>query len=417
MPENYDHNFRGPMSLRNALAQSINIPSIKTLYLAGLKDTLQTAQDMGISSLKDPNQYGLTLVLGGGEVSLLEMTSGYSTFANNGVRNEETGLLKVTDKNNKVLEEYKSNPTQAIPAQSALLINDILHDNNARMPLNGPGSATDFPDREVALKTGTTNDSRDAWIIGYTPQIVVGAWAGNNNNTPMVKKTSGLIIAPLWRAFMNDILPTLPPVSFVRPEPIDPNLKPILRGVWQGGQTYTIDKSSGLLATDFTPPELREERAVGDVHTILYWVDRSDPKGPPPAHPENDSQFNLWEIPVRAWANAHNGGITSGPPSQVDPNHTGQTSITFVNPTAGSKYSKESEMQISISYQVPFNVSRVEYSINNTPVGTAGGAPYGLAINLRNVANLKPQGNDLKVVVFNGSQAGGEAHTTFDIGQ
>src|SRR5205823_2226803 len=125
-----------------------------------------------------------------------------------------TGILKITNRDGSTLEEFTPNPVQAIPTQSALLVNDILHDNNARLPLNGAGSATDFPEREVALKTGTTNDLRDTWIVGYTPQIAVGTWAGNNDNSPMIKQTSGLIVAPIWRAFMNNVLATIPPVSF-----------------------------------------------------------------------------------------------------------------------------------------------------------------------------------------------------------
>jgi 1A family penicillin-binding protein len=421
MPENYDHKFEGPISLRNALAQSRNIPSIKTLYLAGIKDTLQTADDMGITSLTDPNRYGLTLVLGGGEVSLLEMTSAYSVFANNGIRNPYTGILKVTDRDGNVLEEFKANPTQVIPTQPTLLINDILHDNNARLPLNGAGSATDFPDKEVALKTGTTNDSRDAWIIGYTPHVVVGSWAGNNNNAPMIKKnpaTSGLIVAPMWRAFMNQILPNYPQESFVRPNPIDPNLKPILRGVWQGGQTYTIDSSTGNLATDQTLPELRQTQAVGDVHTILYWVNKDDPTGPPPTHPENDPQFNLWETPIRAWVLG--GGSTAlpqNPPLVID-NNTNPGSgpqVSFTNPTPNSSFARNSLVIINLSFQSKYPINRAEYYVNNKLIGSTSVSPYSLSFSPQNISGIQNSNNDLKVVVYDATGSKNEAHTSFSL--
>ena len=152
---------------------------------------------MGITSLTDANQYGLTLVLGGGEVSLLEMTSAYSVFADNGVRNPYTGILSVTDKTGAVLEQFQPDPQTVLPLQPTLELNDVLHDDKARLPLNGPGSATDFSQsgHEVAVKTGTTNNYKDVWTIGYTPQIVVGTWAGNNDDSPMSHQISGLIVA------------------------------------------------------------------------------------------------------------------------------------------------------------------------------------------------------------------------------
>lgn len=216
-PQNYDHAFIGPVSLRNALAQSRNVPAIKVLYLAGMQDTLQTAKDMGITSLNEGiNHYGLTLVLGGGEVSPLDMSSAYGVFANNGVRNPATGILKVTDKTGATLEEFTPAPQVVLPEQDALLMNDVLSDDVARLPLNGAGAPTDFSNTgmQVALKTGTTNDYRDVWTVGYTPQISVAAWAGNNDNSVMVKKTSGTIIAPLWRAFMDQALKKYPPTPF-----------------------------------------------------------------------------------------------------------------------------------------------------------------------------------------------------------
>lgn len=439
MPENYDHQYLGPMSLRNALAQSRNVPAIKVLYLAGMGDTIATAKSLGITSLTDPARYGLTLVLGGGEVSPLEMTGAYSVFANNGVRNALTPILKVTDKKGNTLEEWKSDPKQVLPEQTALLVNSVLSDPNARLPLNGPGSATDFPaGTEVALKTGTTNDYHDVWILGYTPSFAAGAWAGNNDNRPMIKKTSGMIIAPLWRAFMDEALKKYPSVPFKRPEPIDASLRPILRGVWQGGQTYVVDKTSGNIATDQTPPELREERAVPDVHSILYWVNKNDPKGNPPANPNDDPQFQLWEKPIRDWAMAQGSvlgayvttnwqptvpsptpsatPLPTTVPTQVDQNHTPDAAprITFQKPINGGTYLIANKMVVSIAATGKFPITNAEYYVNGALVGTAQGDNPQFSFVPGEIPGIQSS-NTLRVVVYDNVRNRAESSVTFNL--
>ncbi len=298
-PSNYDDNFRGPMTLRDALAQSINVPAVKTLYLAGIKESIQLAESMGITGLGDANQYGLTLVLGGGEVSLLEMTSAYGVFATEGIRNPYVSILRVEDRNGKVLEEYKSRPTQVLDPEVARKISDVLSDNVARTPLYGANSAIYFADRQVAVKTGTTNDYKDAWTIGYTPNVVVGTWAGNNDNTSMEKKVSGLIVAPMWRAFMEEVLKVTPSENFNKPQPEDSyDLKPVLRGKWQGGISNIVTSGS---TTDI-PYNSVQEILTGGVHSILYWLDKDNPRGNSEIIPEADPQFERWEYPIRLWA-------------------------------------------------------------------------------------------------------------------
>ncbi len=299
-PKNYDDKFRGPMTLREALAQSINVPAVKTLYLAGVRDSINLAESMGITSLGDPNRYGLTLVLGGGEVSLLEMTSAYGVFAGEGTKRPYVSILKIEDNKGNILEEYKDSPSQVLEVETARNISDILSDNNARAPLYGPNSVIYFPNRDVAVKTGTTNDYRDAWIIGYTPHIVVGTWAGNNDNTPMAKKVSGLIVAPMWRAFLNEILPTIPNEDFIKPVKENSyGIKPVLRGKWEGGIS---NLSQNNVFDENIPYNSIQETLSGGVHSILYWVNKDDPRGEAPTDPTKDPQFNYWEYPVRLWA-------------------------------------------------------------------------------------------------------------------
>ena len=296
-PGNYDDRFRGPMTLRDALAQSINVPSVKALYLAGIKDSINLAESMGVNNLGDSNKYGLTLVLGGGEVSLLDMTSAYGVFATEGIRNPYTAILKVEDKNGKTIEEYNPRPTQVLDEEVAREISDILNDNVARAPLYGSNSVIYFPGRDVAVKTGTTNNYKDAWIIGYTPDVVVGTWAGNNNNTPMAKKVSGLIVAPMWRAFMDEVLKTDPGNTFTKPQKEDSyDIKPVLRGKWQGGLSNIAP------GTTIDPNNPIQEILSGGVHSILYWLNKDDPRGPQPTNPSSDPQFDRWEYSVRKWA-------------------------------------------------------------------------------------------------------------------
>ena len=305
-PQNYDGKFLGPINLRNALAQSRNIPAIKLLYLAGIKDSLRTAKNLGITSLTNPDQYGLTLVLGGGEVSLLEMTNAYAVFANEGVRNPYTPILRVEDAEGKVLEGFVSKPETVMDAETTNKISSILSDNEAKAPAYGANSLFNIKDRPVASKTGTTNDNRDAWVLSYTPNLALGVWMGNNDNSPMVKKTAGLIVSPMWRALMDSFLPSLPKEYFNDPLPASSELKPVFRGIWQGNETQLIDKRTGQPANENTPEQYVKESVIPNVHEILYWVDKDDPYGPAPTNPERDPQFKLWEYPLETWLGTQN---------------------------------------------------------------------------------------------------------------
>lgn len=216
-PHNYDNRFRGQMTFATALAQSINIPAIKVLYLVGVRNAVERAQTMGLATLGDPSRYGLTLVLGGGEVRLLDLVSAFGTFGNDGVRNPPTGILEVKNMRGDVLEEFSSTPIYAMPAGSARMISAMLSDPIARIPEYQPGGVLDVPGYEVAAKTGTTDNSRDAWTVGYTPSIAIGVWVGNNDNTPAAS-LAGLIAAPMWKEVMAYALSKYPKKYFGEPD-------------------------------------------------------------------------------------------------------------------------------------------------------------------------------------------------------
>jgi 1A family penicillin-binding protein len=382
-PENYDHNYNGPVSLRDALAQSMNVPAVKMLYLVGLDKAIDMSQRLGITTLGHKSQYGLTLVLGGGEVTLLEMTSAYGVFGNDGKRNVATGILKVENSDGTILDEYKNNAVQVIPAEIARQVSDVLADNIARTPAFGADSYLNVADRQVAVKTGTTNNYKDAWIIGYTPTITVGAWAGNNDNSPMEKKVAGFIIAPLWNSFFTTASSSLSDERFITPPPVSHTLKPALRGVWYGGTTYKIDSISGKLATEYTPENLIIERVIPNPHEILYWVNKTDPTGPAPINPYNDAQFLLWEIPAQQWIATNGLPLTAwnAVPDGFDNLHSPDQipKVSFISPSATSTFTADQKIVINAAVTSGFAITHVDFFMNGTFLGSSTYAPYEFA--------------------------------------
>jgi len=282
IPVNYDKLYRGPVSLRNALAQSLNIPAVKVLYLAGVEDTITIAKSFGIKTLTEgKNQYGLSLVLGGGAVNLYEMVGAYSVLSQEGIKHEQVTILKVIDKNNKILEEYKDESLPVFTSNHINMINDVLSDNVARTPLfHNSNNAMFFGNNvDVAGKTGTSSDSRDAWIYGYTSNIVVGVWVGNNDYSKMFQgPTGGLVAAPAWNAFMQYAISKRPVEYFTRP-----NYQTISKPMFNG---QYINQLGNTL----------------QVHSLLFYTDKNDPLGTIPRNPQNDPQFDLWETSAIEWA-------------------------------------------------------------------------------------------------------------------
>lgn len=264
-PQNYDQKFRGPVSFTQALAQSINLPSVKVLYLAGIKDTINLAQKMGITTLTQPERYGLSLVLGGGEVKLLDMTSAYGVFATQGLKVSPISVVKIEDTQGNIVFQEKKDPKRVLSSSVAKLVNSILSDNQARAPMFGSQSPLLLEGQPAAAKTGTTQNSRDAWTVGYSPSIAVGVWAGNNNNAP-TSKPGVTLAAPLWHDFMEEALKKYPPKrDFEKPQPILVD-KPVLKG------------------------------KIGD-HSILHYVNPSQPQG---SLPQNfDPQYPHWEYGIK----------------------------------------------------------------------------------------------------------------------
>ncbi|MBC7236129.1 MAG: penicillin-binding protein 1C [Chloroflexi bacterium] len=285
VPENYDHKEWGPVSLRMALASSRNIPAVSTLHQVGLPALLELSQRLGILSLNRPD-YGLSLTLGGGDVTLLEMTAAYGALANGGRRVTPRSVLHIEDQRGNVLLEQKAAPMeQAVDPRYAYLITDILADNAARTPAFGAQSPL-LLSVPAAVKTGTTDDYRDSWTVGYTPELVVGVWVGNNDNTPMEGLSGSKGAARIWHDVMEKAVAGRPVTGFPRPDGLVEVIVcavsgqrptehcPATRTEWFPAErlpgTCTVHRivgicrASGKLATEFCPLEGVEERVVED---------------------------------------------------------------------------------------------------------------------------------------------------------
>lgn len=222
-PVNYDGRFHGAVTIRTALGSSYNIPAVKMLSVIGLPEMLKTAKDLGITTLSDPNRYGLSLTLGGGEVKMVDMMTVYQTLSQNGKKYQTKGVLKITDTKGNIIEDNTNDQGQNVISPAvAFLISDILSDNRARTPAFGPASLLNIPGHKAAVKTGTTDNKRDNWTFGYTPEYVVGVWVGNNDNSPMHPSlTSGVTgAAPIWNKIMTEVVKDRPDLAFEKPSDV-----------------------------------------------------------------------------------------------------------------------------------------------------------------------------------------------------
>ncbi len=387
-PHNYDELFRGPMSLRAALSQSINIPAVKLLYLVGIDSAVELATKMGITGLTDTSRFGLSLVLGGGEVKLLDMVGAYGVFAAEGKKHPHRSILSIQNKSGKEIYKAEFVEEEVLPRESALNVTSILADRNARIPLFGSNSVVSFPGRSVALKTGTTNDYRDAWIIGYTPYISVGAWAGNNDNTSMEKKTSGLIVAPFWAEFMNYALSRNEEVAFSSPEPQDPDVKPIIRGDLSGG-----------------------------AHSILHFVSRRDPLGPAPRNPSNDPQYRLWERGVRNWfGSAQPTGTTTDSTTNTPstPTENLLDDVSILSPYPTNKYPRDTQIPVVLSIPQGAVIDKAEVFVNNTFVGSFNKNPFVFSFVPADIKNIKDK-NRIKVRLYGPGNTREDIEKSFEL--
>lgn len=280
-PVNYDGRFHGAVTIRTALGSSYNIPAVKILSVVGLPEMLKTAKDLGITTLVDPNNYGLSLTLGGGEVKMVDMMTVYQTLSQNGKKYQTKGVLKITDTKGNIVEDNTDDKGQNVISPGiAYLITDILSDNKARTPAFGPNSLLNIPGKKVAVKTGTTDNKRDNWTFGYSPEYVVGVWVGNNNNSPMNPAlTSGVTgAAPIWNKIMGEVLKDRPDLAFEKPSDV-------ILGLVDGGRDMLV---SGMPGKSMIRQDRRRirENDTGREREVITFTDplsvyQSDQSGQP----------------------------------------------------------------------------------------------------------------------------------------
>lgn len=327
-PVNYDGKFHGPQALRFSLGNSLNIPAVKMLALNGVADFVASASAFGINSFKDPKNYGLSLTLGGGEVKMTEMATAFSSFANRGVVKELSPILKIEDKFGKTLYKFESpnfiadvkkpisypsffsiGGKKPLSEETAFIISHILLDDNARSQAFGAGSLLVIPGKSVSVKTGTTDDKRDNWTIGYTPNFMTTVWVGNNDNTPMNPYLASGVTgaAPIWNRIMRYLLKNQPDLFPIRPanvigeqvcwdsgdlmtkkedgtESCSPRFEYFIKGTEPKEphifkQTIAITKDDKLAPENWPDVEMKEKTLIKDMFG-LYCIDCSHDNEP-----------------------------------------------------------------------------------------------------------------------------------------
>ncbi|CAG0941411.1 partial penicillin-binding protein 1A, partial [Anaerolineae bacterium] len=345
IPENYDTREHGLVPVRTALASSFNIPAVKTLQFVTVTALIDTARQFGITTFKDPRNYGLSLTLGGGDVKLIELAGAYAVFANQGVRVPPTPFLKITDPHGKVLLDLKANPpkgTQVVDPRYAYQITSILSDVSARAPAFGTAGALRLS-RPAAAKTGTTNDWRDNWTLGYTPDFVVGVWVGNSNNTEMEHISGVTGAGPLWHNFMERALAGTPQQEFLIPP---------------GMVRFEVCNESGLLATEFCPPDHRTmeiflaDKAPTDKDNVWQKIkiDRTNNLLGTDLCPDlvEERIFAVYPPEARQWAIDHN---IPQPPTERSPNcpEPAPTLVGGVAPAMGISSPRDGQVLIGVA--------------------------------------------------------------------
>jgi len=388
VPANYDLREHGPVLLREALGSSLNIPAVRTLEHVGLDQLFSLSRKMGLTTLGDPQEYDLSVALGGGAVRLLDLTSAYAAFASEGVRVQPRYILEISDLGgNEVYKAPDPARTRIIDARVAWLISDILSDNNARRLGFGANSVLRL-DRPAAVKTGTTTNFHDNWTIGYTPDLVVGVWAGNTDYKPM-REVNGLTgAAPIWHEFMRTVLAGRPKDWFVRPQGLvqvevcalsgllPTESCPYRRKEWfiEGTQPQQrdtfyrqvfLDRRTGALAGADTPVDQREARVVLDL--------------PPQAWSWGRAQGLALFADLQQQGGAGK-GMTAAVPVSVQEMQPAPV-LALISPAPGSSYIlssglPNSSQRILLEAIASAELVRLDFRVDGVTIGSVSQKPY-----------------------------------------
>ncbi len=412
IPKNYDGKEHGLVTMRKALQGSLNIPAVKTMYLVGAKETVEFAKRFGYTTFT--GEPDLTIVLGGHEVSMMEHANAYATLANGGVYHAPVSILSVTSPQGEKLFEWQPNDgTEAVKPELAALTTSVLTDNQARAFIFGLSNNLVLPDRLVAAKTGTTNNNVDAWTLGYVPSLAVGVWVGNTpKHTPM-KAGGNKLAGVIWNQFMRAALQAVPPEDFLAP-PLNDAEKPVLRGA-DDGIVLPINKLTGKIAPSTTPENLIERRTYLPPHDILHYVNKDDPRGPIPDHPESDPQYLNWEQALHDWVQRQqDAGVTvtlEEPLTEYDALQSPELvpTVEIISPAASSTLTSR-QIDIQVKATAPRGVSQVLYYLDGLSIGAATQYPFTLSY----VAEkLRPGIHTLRVVAQDDLGTSGSSDVQF----
>ncbi len=429
VPLNYDRTYHGPVLLRDALANSYNVPAVEALYFVGVDGLLTMASRLGVDSLVHPESecpeypydappsYGLALTLGGGEVKLLEMTGAFAAFANQGFLMEPDPILWIEDSRGKVLVDHRSpRGEQVISPEHAYLISDILDDDQARCAAFGCPSVLEL-DRPAAVKTGTTDDYRDAWAIGYTPDIAAGVWVGNSDNSEMVEVPGARGAGPIWRSFMEAAHADRPVRDFPRPS---------------GVVEHQICADSGARPTEYCPERQTELFARGQPpldasHDWYQMVEIDALTGLRanefcPDHVVRELMLDIADQRGREWVEAHPdqfGGLSLAP-LEACTEGTARPEIFITQPTG--QHPIEGVVPVFGTVQMPnFHHYEVQYGIGSDPQGWGWVSGPHMAqvrdglLTHWDTSHLAPGAYTLRIMAFNTEQHAVEARVQVEV--
>lgn len=404
-PNNYDGGERGLVSMRNALQWSLNIPAVQALYLIGVDDAIEFMKKIGYTTPLDADRVGLSMVLGGAEVTMLDHVNAYAMLAADGMLYTPKSIRSVQDGTGEMLFTLQEDAgARKIDGKFVAAMTNILADNGARAAVFGAANHLTLPDRPVAAKTGTTNNYKDAWSVGYTPQLAAGVWVGNADGSLMNRGADGSqVAAPIWQAFMRTYHTGKPVEGFATYTP-EKTGKAMLDGQ-APTSTFTIDRASGKLATERTPLRFQEVKVCGEYHSILHYVNKQDVRGAAPTNPERDPFYAAWEGAVTDYIARHNAAVPEGqapyevctPPTESDDLHIpkNEPRIALRLPQNNDQVSGLLELAYEGETVRPF--SRVEVSIGGQYVGEITNLQGGSL----SIPSWVPSGNQtLQVTIF-----------------
>jgi 1A family penicillin-binding protein len=361
-PNDFDNKFPGPMTVRDALAQSRNIPAVRALQFVGIPEMLATAHRFGINDLRQPERYGLSVTLGGGEVKLIDLTYAYSVFANGGQQAgadipadrqdpafrqlDPVSILKVNNAAGKTLYEYKPRSVQVEDPRLIYQVTSILSDNKARQPTYGASSPLVLPNRAAAVKTGSTDEYKDSWVVGYTPELVTGVWVGNTNNTAMKDVLGVAGAGQIWNAFMTGALASSPPSQFKPPQGVQQGDVCALSAMLPTQECRENSLPIHGVRQDWFVPGINQPTKPDEWHQRVD-VCKVNSKRSTPLVPENARDqlvFVTLPEPYRAWGVAH--GYPAPPAEDCSDVYQGEKVAQVQNPTPTDRITVGQTVQV-----------------------------------------------------------------------